>query len=339
MDEREDGTDPGTGPPEGMATAASEVFSAPPLFSAAGAGVAAVDPGVDDGDALEGVEEGAEVEADDDGDDGGRKGLSFAAKALVVGAGWVLLVLFLIGQFSDDDDGAEPGPLGIDQAGDAAAGDAVAAGDEGSVAEEPVDLDGDGEIEPGEPGFGSPALGGASADGGVEGGESSSAGASGGGGGSAGGGSGEGSGDEAAPVSLPGGSGGSGSSGGTTTTTTSPATTTANPGGGGGGGGGGSTSTTSPPTTEAPPPEPFAGEIVTISSTCTFDREEVEAATASIVVRFVNSSTSAKTVRYGGDNYTVPASGQLDRTFTADREVSCRMDGDTKDSIRIDVKR
>ena len=315
---------------EDVPTAAHSVF-APPTAAAAtfAAGPAAAAPAVE-----------VETEADEDDDDGKRKGVGFATKALVVGAAWVLLVLFLIGQFSKENEDPGLGPVGLDQTEETGDGTELAAGEEGAEGEEPVDVDGDGEIEPGEPGFGSTGdVEGASAGGGGTSGSGggTSGGTSGSSGGSTGGGgTGDGTGDDAAPVTLPGGApapttttttkGGGGGGATTTSTTTKP-----------GGGGGGSTSTTAPNTTTTQ--APFNGEVVHISAACMFDRDAVEVSAASITVRFVNDSGLNKTIRYSGDSYTVPANGHLDRTFSADKDVVCRVGTTNVDSVEIDVNK
>jgi hypothetical protein len=95
-------------------TAASAVFvePSPPAPAAVMFTPQAVpgEPAVDD-----------EIEEDDEEEDDGKKGISFATKALVIAAAWVLLVLFLIGQFEKDNDPGL-GPVGLDQPGDAATG-------------------------------------------------------------------------------------------------------------------------------------------------------------------------------------------------------------------------
>jgi len=299
---------------DGGRTAAHAVFEP--------AVVADLDADASDADAYEDVDE-AEDEEDE------RKGVSFATKALVIGAAWVLLVLFLIGQFSGDDDPGA-GPVGLDQAADAAGGDEVTAGEQG-LEEEPVDVDGDGEIEPGEPGYGS--------TGGVEGasagGAAGGSGGSGTSGGSSGGTSGDdGSGGDAAPVALPGG-------GSTTTTTRSgggsaTTTTTAKPGGGGGG-----SSTTAPPTTSAPAttqPPPAGPPVVTISGDCSFDRDTLSISRGT-TVRFVNDTDHDVKLRFAAnDRPEIESGDDYDREFGAAGvyAVGCERAGDD-DTVMITV--
>ena len=275
-------------------TVAHEVFAPPTPAAATFAAPVAV--------------EEIEVEADDDEEDEERKGISFATKAIIVGAAWVLLVLFLIGQFEGDDD-AGVGPVGLDQTEESGDGTELAAGEEGG--EEPVDLDGDGEIEPGEPGFGaSGSVEGASAGDGTSGG-SGSGGTSGSSGSTSGGGTGDGTSDDAAPVTLPGGAPAPTS---TTTTvkggSTSTTATTTKPGGG-------STSTTAPPTTTTQPGTP---PPVTINVDRDGSANEFSKTSQSLEVggsiRFVNKDSIPHTLDIGGTTRVLPGSGEVSFQFT-----------------------
>lgn len=303
-------------------TVAHQLFAPPSAAEATFGDVAAGGPPPDGG-------AGERVVDDDDGTDEGdddsepERRVSFATKALLVAAAWVLLVLFLTGRFTDDDDPGA-GPVGLDQT-NQVDGAGVDAGSPAS--EEPVDVDGDGEIEPGEPGFGASGAG-VGASGGADGaGSAEVTGAPGGtgtGGSGPGGAGGDPPGEDSTPVALPG-------SRATTTTAkpgaASPTSTTADPNGG--------------PTPTAPSPtsttEPFDGEVVRISDACTFDRDAVAVSAGAVTVRFVNDSSSAKVIRYLGTNHTVAAHGQLDRTFSHDRTVDCRAGGVTTDELAIDV--
>ncbi len=189
-----------------------------------------------------------DVEDDDEGAAG--RGMKTSTKVVLVAAGWVLLTLFLVGQFSDDPtdqtatarlDTVAGGNVDLD-------GDGII--DE-VVEEEATDVNGDGIIEIGE-GVDEGVASASGADGGDSGGaDGSGASGEGGGGSSAESGS-----YQATPTESGGASavpGAAPSSGGTTggtsggTSGSSSSTTTA--GGGSSGGSSSTTSTTRPPTT------------------------------------------------------------------------------------------
>lgn len=301
-------------------TVAHQLFAPPNAAEAAFGDVGAAGPP----DAA-GAERSLDGDATADGDDDEpERRVSFATKALLVAAAWVLLVLFLTGRFSDDDDPGG-GPVGLDQT-NQVDGAGVEAGSPAS--EEPVDVDGDGEIEPGEPGYRTAGGADAGAPDGADASGSATVTGTPGGAGTAGSGPGGAGGDQpgedSTPVVLPG-------TRATTTTTakpgSSPTSTTADPGGG-------PAPTTPSPTSTT---EPFGGEIVRISDACTFDRDAVEVPEGTVTVRFVNESSAAKVIRYLGMNHTVAANGHLDRTFSQDRTVDCRADGASADKLAIDV--
>ena len=206
---------------------------------------------------------------DVDGDDPPKKKkrIATSTKVILVIAGWLLLTLFLVGEFSKDknetdiraqlesandfyDDGGTPDVVDTED-------------------EEAADLDGDGFITEEERAAALEGLSSAGEDGSSSEAAAGEDGSGSDGGGDAGSGSGGGgvypgqpADGETAPTAVPGtapgggptttttaagGGGGGGGGGGNATTTT-----TAKPGGGGGGG----ATTTSSPTTSAPPPPP-----------------------------------------------------------------------------------
>ena len=186
---------------------------------------------------------------DGDGEDEApekQKRIKTSTKVVLVAAGWVLLTLFLIGQFSADK--AQPSAVarldtvsGEDGATDETLEEEFEPEPVDTEEEEALDVDGDGFLSAEEQGIveGEAA---ASLDGGGS--SSSGEGAS----GSTGGGTGSGSGSTSGGESGGGGNAVPGAAPATTTTARTGAgggaTTTTTAGGGGGGGGGGTTSTT-----------------------------------------------------------------------------------------------
>lgn len=347
MDEREEGRDPATGPDapgagtsaddtslfDDTPTAAHSVFAAPTpaeaTFATDASTAAPAAPAPAPGESSGAVDDAAEVDDEDDDD---RRGVSFATKALVIGAAWVLLVLFLIGQFKGDGSPG-PGPVGLDQSTESAGGELTAGEVEGG--EEPVDVDGDGEIEPGEPGYGTASgVEGASAGGAAAaepGATSGSSGGSSGGGGATGEGGSDG---DASPIAVPGGTGSTtttakaGGGSGTSTTTSKP---------GGGGGGGSSSTTTAPSQTTAAPTATDTVELRDdTSKKCVFSKDSVGPASGSISVTFRNTSDQKHTIAFGGDDYEIAAGDSMPVTFTSTTTVSCRRSG-TDDTLVVTV--
>lgn len=193
--------------------------------------------------------QGENVESDDE--DAPRGGMKTSTKVVLVAAGWVLLTLFLVGQFSEDpEDPSATARL------DTVAGESVDLDGDGVidevVEEEATDVNGDGIIEIGE-GVEEGVATASGADGGSEG--SDGSGASGeGGAGSSGSESGsyqatptESGGANAVPGAAP--SSGGSTSGGSTATTTRSGSSPTTTAGSGSSGGSSTTSTTRPPTT------------------------------------------------------------------------------------------
>ena len=213
--------------------------------------------------------DGGDGGGDDDGTPEKKKRVKTSTKIVLVVAGWLLLTLFLVGQFSADK--AQPSAVarldavsGEDGATDETLDEEFEPEPVDTEEEEALDTDGDGFLSAAEQGI---VEGDAAAS--LESGGSSSSSGSGGSGSTSGGtstGGDSGSGGNAVPGTAPGG--------GPTTSTTragSGTTTTTTAGGGGGGGGttsstpttkpgGGNTTTTTPSTTSTttggPPPPP-----------------------------------------------------------------------------------
>lgn len=210
---------------------------------------------------------GEEPEAPDDGDDGDdgggapppKKRVKTSTKVVLVAAGWLLLTLFLVGQFSKDK--AQPSAVarldtlsGADGSGEDGAEDELFEPEPVDTEEEALlDVDGDGFLSAAEQGI-TEGEAAASIEGGVGGGSGSSGGTyEGTAGGSSSGADGSTGTGNAVPGAAPTGSGSGSTSGGGTTSgggstggSGSGGTTSTTAGGSGGGGGGtGSTTTTS----------------------------------------------------------------------------------------------
>ncbi len=225
------------------------------------------------------LEDDGDADADD-GEDAPRRGMKTLTKVALVAVGWVLLTLFLVGQFSGDDAADESATARLDTvAGGDLDGDGII--DE-VVEEEATDVNGDGIIEIGEgidEGTATASV--------ANGGDGDAAGSDGSGGSSAGSGGSSGSGsgsyqatptESGSPNAVPGApppagstsggtsstTAGGGSGGGSSSTTSTTRATTSTTSGGGSGTTSTSTTTTTASGGGSPPPPPTNSAIILI---------------------------------------------------------------------------